>query len=100
MNPAFQNQSFSPKTLNDLSPGDCGVIAGLTCQGALRRRLLDLGFVAGAAVACVGASPHKDPKAYLIRGAQRLPEFTEYPNAQIGYGALCVRESLPGETWK
>lgn len=34
-------------------------------------------------------------KAYLHRGAQPLPGFTEYPNPQVGYGALCVRNSLP-----
>lgn len=35
-------------------------------------------------------------KAYLIKGARRLPGFTIYPNPQIGWGALCVRDSLPG----
>lgn len=35
-------------------------------------------------------------KAYLQRGAKQLPGFTEYPNAQVGYGALCVKNSLPG----
>lgn len=35
-------------------------------------------------------------KAYLRRGARPLPGFTEYPNPQVGYGALCVRDSLPG----
>ena len=34
-------------------------------------------------------------KAYLQRGARPLPGFTEYPNPQVGYGALCVRASLP-----
>ncbi len=34
-------------------------------------------------------------KAYLRRGARELPGFTEYPNPQVGYGALCVRDSLP-----
>lgn len=34
-------------------------------------------------------------KAYLRRGARPLPGFTQYPNAQVGYGALCVRDSLP-----
>lgn len=34
-------------------------------------------------------------KAYLRRGARPLPGFTEYPNTEIGYGALCVRESIP-----
>ena len=34
-------------------------------------------------------------KAYLRRGARPLPGFTVYPNNQVGYGALCVRGSLP-----
>lgn len=34
-------------------------------------------------------------KAYLRRGARPLPGFTEYPNPQVGYGALCVWDSLP-----
>lgn len=35
-------------------------------------------------------------KAYLIQGARRLPGFAEWPNAQAGWGALCVEDSLPG----
>lgn len=35
-------------------------------------------------------------KAYLRRGAKPLPGFTVYPNPQVGYGVLCVRDSLPG----
>ena len=35
-------------------------------------------------------------KAYLIRGARKLPGFQEYPNEQVGWGALCVADSLPG----
>ena len=34
-------------------------------------------------------------KAYLRRGARELPGFEVYPNAQVGYGALCVENSLP-----
>ena len=34
-------------------------------------------------------------KAYLRRGARPLPGFDVYPNPQVGWGALCVRESLP-----
>lgn len=34
-------------------------------------------------------------KAYLRRGARELSGFTQYPNTQVGYGALCVRESIP-----
>ena len=35
-------------------------------------------------------------KAYLIRGARQIPALKEWPNPQMGYGALCVRDSLPG----
>ena len=34
-------------------------------------------------------------KAYLIRGAKRLPLVTEYPDPRIGWGSLCLRDSLP-----
>lgn len=34
-------------------------------------------------------------KAYLIRGARRLRGYNEWPNRQMGWGALCVRDSLP-----
>ena len=34
-------------------------------------------------------------KAYLIRGARRLPFADTYPNPQTGWGALCVADSLP-----
>ena len=33
-------------------------------------------------------------KAYLIRGAKRLPFSDEYPNPQSGYGTLCVADSI------
>lgn len=34
-------------------------------------------------------------KAYLRKGAKALPGFSEYPNNEVGYGALCVRQSIP-----
>ena len=34
-------------------------------------------------------------KAYLRKGARRLPGFDLWPNPLVGYGALCVRDSLP-----
>ncbi len=35
-------------------------------------------------------------KAYLRRGARQMPGFEVFPNPQVGYGALCVEDSLPG----
>ncbi len=34
-------------------------------------------------------------KAYLISGARRLRGFEEWPNRQLGWGALCVADSIP-----
>lgn len=61
-------------------------------------------FVTGAAALLMewGIVNGNDPflygekvKAYLQRGARPLPGFSVYPNNQVGYGALCVRDSLP-----
>lgn len=34
-------------------------------------------------------------KAYFIRGARQLPGYDLWPNPQLGWGALCLRDSLP-----
>lgn len=34
-------------------------------------------------------------KAYLISGAERFPGLLEYPNSLVGYGKLCIMDSLP-----
>lgn len=62
-------------------------------------------FVTGAAALLMewGIVDGNDPflygekvKVYLQKGARPLPAFSEYPNPQVGWGTLCVRESLPG----
>lgn len=57
------------KTLNQLKYGEKAVIYNLNNKGNIRRRLLDIGLIAGTTVECVGVSPSGDPKAFLIRGA-------------------------------
>ena len=61
-------------------------------------------FVTGAAAMLMqwGITDGNDPflygekiRAYLIRGAQPLPGRESYPNPRVGYGVLCVKESLP-----
>jgi len=34
-------------------------------------------------------------KAYLLSGARPLTGFEEYPNPYVGWGRLCVRDSIP-----
>ena len=61
-------------------------------------------FVAGSAALLMqwGIIEGNDPylfgeklKAYLLRGARHLPIFQEYPNPALGWGVLCLRDSLP-----
>lgn len=61
-------------------------------------------FVTGSAalLAQWGIIERNDPflygekiKAYLQRGAKHLPGYDKWPNPQLGYGVLCVRDSFP-----
>ncbi len=54
--------------LSALSPGDAGIVTGITGSGAFRRRLLDMGFVEGACVRVIKTAPLKDPIEYCIGG--------------------------------
>ncbi|MFO1501815.1 MAG: iron dependent repressor, metal binding and dimerization domain protein [Verrucomicrobiota bacterium] len=61
---------FEEHYLSGLKPGERATVLGLSpaCRGSERRRLLDLGFVAGTPVAIELVSPAGDPTAYLVRG--------------------------------
>ena len=56
-------------TLDQLPIGDTAAITFVGGEGALRRRLLDIGLIENTDVECIGTSPGGDPSAYLIRGA-------------------------------
>lgn len=64
--PAVAEEKF----LNQLERGKRAKVLGLVpaCRGAERRRLLDLGFVAGTPVEIEIASPLGDPVGYRVRG--------------------------------
>lgn len=56
--------------LAGFAPGQQVTVLGLarSCRGQERRRLLDLGFVAGTAVTVEMVSPSGEPTAYRVRG--------------------------------
>jgi len=35
-------------------------------------------------------------KAYLRRGARQIPGYERWPNGELGYGRLCIVQSIPG----
>jgi ferrous iron transport protein A len=56
------------RTLKNLKPGDKAVIVKVTGEGAVRRRLLDMGVTRGAEVLVRKVAPLGDPIEVNIRG--------------------------------
>ncbi len=54
--------------------------------------LMQYGIVEGRDIFLYG----EKLKAYLIKGARQLPIGLEIPNPLVGWGALCLKDSLPG----
>lgn len=63
--------AVSTETLADLKVGETAKVVGISpaCRGLERRRLLDLGILAGTTVSAEMVSPSGDPTAYRVRGA-------------------------------
>ncbi len=53
-------------TLNSLHTGDTAIITRVRGRGAFRKRLTEMGFISGQAVAVVKSAPLKDPVEYRI----------------------------------
>ena len=105
----FSGRGFTRLT-DQVKPDLCAPGVGLMApgNGGGYRSVTGTSFaapvVAGSAALLMqwGITDGNDPflygekvKAYLRRGAKELPGFTEYPNPLVGYGVLCVENSLP-----
>ena len=55
-------------TLDQLSPGQSGVLEIVGGEGALRRRLLDMGLTPGTRVTVRKVAPMGDPIELFLRG--------------------------------
>lgn len=56
------------RSLKDLKPGDKAVIARVDGEGAVRRRLMDMGVTKGVEVLIRKVAPMGDPIEVNIRG--------------------------------
>lgn len=56
------------KTLNNLRPGEVGVVDRITAEGALKRHFLDMGITKGVPVMMERIAPFGDPVAVRLRG--------------------------------
>ncbi len=55
-------------TLYDLQDGEKGIIAKVKGRGGFRRRIIEMGFVAGKTVQVVKKAPLRDPTEYNVMG--------------------------------
>lgn len=56
------------KTLKDLKVGECAKVVRLHGQGAVRRRIMDMGITRGTVVKVRKVAPLGDPFELTVRG--------------------------------
>ncbi len=56
------------KTINDLSVGESALILSINCEGAMKRRLIDMGITPGVKVTLYKIAPLGDPLELKLRG--------------------------------
>ena len=56
------------KTLNELKVGESGRVAHLSGEGAVKRRIMDMGLTKGAEVTVRKVAPLGDPIEITVRG--------------------------------
>ncbi|MGN0601816.1 MAG: ferrous iron transport protein A [Oscillospiraceae bacterium] len=59
---------MTEQTLNDLSIGDSALVLRINCQGAMKRRLIDMGITPGVRVKLYKIAPMGDPLELKLRG--------------------------------
>ncbi len=74
---------MSVKTLNQLKPGERATIVKVGGEGAVRRRILDMGVVSGADIEVVRVAPLGDPVEFLIKGYNLSLRKSEAQNIQV-----------------
>ena len=114
-NPRFQSYAdFSgrgyTRFFQDIKPDLCAPGVDISAPvsgggyGAFTGTSFAVPFVTGSAALMMewGILYRNDPflygeklKAFLIRGARRLPSESVYPNPRLGYGVLCLQDSFP-----
>ncbi len=55
-------------TLRDLRPGQKGTVTAVSAEGAMKRRIMDMGVTPGVDVKVVKTAPLGDPVEVRVRG--------------------------------
>ena len=70
-------------TLNELFPGQSGIICGIYCDENMSRRLLDMGLVNGTSVKCAGSNPGGNMHSFLIHDAVMAIRVSDCKNISV-----------------
>ena len=76
----MKGEDILSKTLKELKPGDKGVIIKIMGEGAIKRRLMDMGVTRGAEVMVRKVAPLGDPIEVNIRGYELTFRKSEAEN--------------------
>ena len=71
------------KVLKDLKPGEEGVVKRVSGDGAVRRRLFDMGVTPGAPVKMRKVAPLGDPMEVTLRGYELTLRKVEAENVTV-----------------
>lgn len=71
------------KTLKELKPGDRAVITKVNGEGAIKRRLMDMGVTRGAEVLVRKVAPLGDPIEVNLRGYELTFRKSEAENIMV-----------------
>lgn len=73
--------------LSQMKPGESGVIDAVGGEGALRRRLLDMGLTPGTLVSVRKVAPFGDPLELFLRGYELTLRGEDAGKIKIREGA-------------
>lgn len=71
------------KTLRDVAVGEDAVVLRLTGEGALKRRIMDMGLTKGTAVHVRKVAPLGDPVEVTVRGYELSIRKEEAQNVLV-----------------
>lgn len=71
--------------LSKLPHGKMAHVKALTCQGALRRRIIDMGITPGAAIFVRKTAPFGDPLQVNVRGYELSLRLSEAEQISVEY---------------
>lgn len=71
------------RTLKDLQPGESGVVVRIGGQGAVKRRLIDMGITPGVEIFLRKVAPMGDPLELNLRGYELSLRKQDAANIEI-----------------